>query len=269
MKHFICSLLFALAIAAFPAAPNALELIDQSSNVFKFQKKLADKGNVHAQYKLASMYETGEGVDLSIDNALYWYDRAAKSGLKKAEHRNTYLMIKEHGYNKKMHAAWLDSVKSDANDQKPEAMLLLGQLYRQGIGVKKNLNKSLDLLGHVSVLGDADVEDEIESIHAEISAANNARQTADQKKQVISAVNEPVVAKTHVTQKTVEQKNQKAAGVSITKVDKQAVAEQRSQAEKVRRYEKAMMKLKREQKIIDDQQASVAGGEVASVDDEF
>ena len=88
MKHLnqiFCTLLLTVAIVVFPVTLNAVELIDQSSNVFKFQQKLADNGNVQAQYKLALMYEVGEGVVSSLDKALYWYDRAAKSGLKKAE----------------------------------------------------------------------------------------------------------------------------------------------------------------------------------------
>ena len=62
---------------------NAEESINYFSNVFKFQQKLAENGNVQAQDKLALMYETGEGVEVSVDKALNWYDCAAKSGLKK------------------------------------------------------------------------------------------------------------------------------------------------------------------------------------------
>ncbi len=268
MKHITCTLLFAVVIVTFPATLNAENLINQSGNIFKFQQKLADNGNVHAQYKLAAMYETGDGVDASLDKALYWYGRAAKSGLKKAEHRNTYLMVKELGYDKKMHGTWLDSVISDANDHKPDAMLLLGQLYRQGLAVSKDLNKSLELLTYIGVLGDADVDDEIESIHAEISAMNSARRVAYKEKKTMSILSEPVI-KTQAVQKAVKQKKKKTVIASSAKIDEQAVEKQRRQAEKVRRYEKAMMQLRREQRLIDEQQASVTNGAVISIDDEF
>jgi TPR repeat protein len=84
MKHldqFLYTLLLAVALITFPAALNAEELIDHSSSIFKFQQSLAENGNVQAQYKLALMYEKGEGVEASFDKALHWYDRAAKSGL--------------------------------------------------------------------------------------------------------------------------------------------------------------------------------------------
>lgn len=268
MKHldqFLYTLLLAVALVTFPAALNAEELINQSSNVFKFQQKLAENGNVQAQYKLALMYETGEGVEASIDKALHWYDRAAKSGLKKAEQRSTYLMIKELGFNKKMHTDWLESVKADAYNHQPQAMLLLGQLYRQGLGVTKNLNKSLDFLTQVSILGDADVESEIESIHAEIAASNQRKQAAVKIKPVKPADNKAKSAA--VTEKMVVKKKQKPANVTA-KVSKQTIEKQKL-AEKRRRYEKVMQQLKLEQQIIDQQQADVTGGAVASMDEEI
>lgn len=268
MKHLdqsLYTLLLAIALVTFPAVLNAEELINHSSSVFKFQQRLAENGNVQAQYKLALMYEKGEGAEASFDKALHWYDRAAKSGLKKADQRSTYLMVKELGFNKKIHTDWLNSVKAGANNHEPEAMLLLGQLYRQGIGVTKNLNKSLGLLTQVSVLGDADVEMEIESIHAEIAAANHDKQVAAKSKLV-----KPVEKKSKAvakTQKATLKKKQTSATVTA-KVTKQTIEKQKL-AEKVRRYEKAMQQLKLEQQIIDQQQADVTGGSVASMDDEF
>jgi len=252
----------------FPATLNAAGFINQSNNVFKFQQKLADNGNVNAQYKLAYMYETGDGTKASLDKALHWYDRAAKSGLKKADHRNTYLMVKELGYDKKLHTSWLNEVKGEATNREADAMLLLGQLYRQGIGVRKNLGKSLDLLSHVSILGEADVDGEIESIYAEIDAAK-ARRAAAKKKKVKVIANKPAPKTTvRVTKKKVPVKviTTKAATV---KVAKKLTKKERIQVEKVRRYEQAMLQLKREQQLIDEQQASVSGGAIAAIDDEF
>jgi hypothetical protein len=265
LDHLIYTLLLAVALVTFPAALNAEELINYSSNVFKFQQKLAENGNVHAQYKLALMYEKGEGVKASVDKALHWYDRAAKSGLKKADQRSTYLMVKELGFNKKMHTEWLDNVKTDANNHQPEAMLLLGQLYRQGLGVTKNLNKSLDLLTQVNILGDADVESEIESIHAEIAASNHPKQVTTKNKPVklVDKKSKSAV----ITEKAVVKRKQKPATVTA-KVSGQTIEKQKL-AEKRRRYEKAMQQLKLEQQMIDQQQAEVTGAAVASMDDEF
>ena len=272
MKHLnqtFYTLLLTVAIVVFPATLNASALIDQFSNVFKFQQKLADSGNVYAQYKLASMYESGEGVATSLDKALYWYDRAARSGLKKAEHRNTYLMVKELGFNKRMHSDWLSSIKTEANNHKSDAMLLLGQLYKQGLGVKKNLIKALDLLTQVSVLGDADVDDEIESIYAEMSAKKKSKKLIAQKKKAKKPAASKSIVKAPSVPKAAQKKKLKSAVVAKTKTEKKLTEKQRIQAEKVRRYEKAMAQLRLEQRLIDKQQADITGGAVASVDDEF
>ena len=38
----------------------------------------AEKGNAAAQYELGRRYEKGEGVEKSLDEAMQWYERAAK-----------------------------------------------------------------------------------------------------------------------------------------------------------------------------------------------
>lgn len=283
MRHFIYTFILTAAIVIFPASLNAAGLINQANNVFKFQQKLAEKGNTHAQYKLAFMYETGEGTKVSFDKALYWYGLASKAGLKKAEDRTTYLMVKELGYDKKLHAGWIDGVVKEAGNRQPEAMLLLGQLYRQGLGVKKNLKKSLALLNQVSVLGDADVDEEIESIYDEIDAKKASRIAYKKKKakaaakvsvaKAKAAKVKPVITKVAkakpVKQKVAKKKKQKAAPVAVAKVVKKVTEKEKILAAKKRRYEAAMAKLKLEQQMIDEQQASITGEAVASVDDEF
>jgi len=185
MKHiqnFVLSLLFTITSVCFSPSVLALDSIDQSSNVFKFQHKLATRGNANAQFKLACMYETGEGIEKNIEQAKHWYDLASKAGMKAAADRYTYLEVKEKGYDQAKHLAWLDSVKKDAGSHKGAAMLLLGQLYREGIGVKKDLNKSLELLTEVGILGEADVDSDIALIEAELDARIMAKKKAAQKK---------------------------------------------------------------------------------------
>ena len=75
---FTITFLLALTSMLLPLNTQAEELASQSSNIFKFQQKLAMNGNVHAQYKLASMYENGDGVSASIDQAKHWYGRPQK-----------------------------------------------------------------------------------------------------------------------------------------------------------------------------------------------
>lgn len=236
------TLLLAAATMFAPFSLHAENLIDQSSNVFKFQQKMANNGNVGAQFKLATMYETGEGVTANIEQAKHWYVKAAAAGSKPAMQRKNYLIVKQKGYDEAADTAWLNGVKKDARAHKGEAMLLLGQLYREGLGVKKDLIKSLELLEQVQTLGIADVEEQIALIQNEI----------DQ-------------------QSIVEKKNQVSDSAKLHPASKkplvidQAEAKRRAHNEKVKRYEKAMQQLQSEQKKIDEQQAWASGGDTSSV----
>ena len=47
--------------------------------------KAANRGDSIAQYNLAYMYENGEGIEKDIDQAIYWYKKAAEQGDKEAQ----------------------------------------------------------------------------------------------------------------------------------------------------------------------------------------
>jgi hypothetical protein len=55
--------------------------------VFHFQLRLAQQGNVKAQYILGEMYEQGRGVDKNYDTAIMWYQKAEQNGHPKAAKR--------------------------------------------------------------------------------------------------------------------------------------------------------------------------------------
>jgi len=178
-------------------------------------------------------------------------------------HRNTYLITKEQGYDPAKNSDWLNSVKKDAGAHEAEAMFLLGQLYGEGIGVKKDLIRSLELLKQVRILGVANVENQIAYIEEEIAALNRAEQ-AEQKKQALE--------KARLSKVSEEQHIAKEVKLQASKEEQakqQAEAEKLAQAEKIRRYEKAMMQLRLEQEQIDAQQAWASGSEGKSADDEI
>ena len=266
MKHtklFTMTLLLAITSMATPITAQAEPLASQSSNIFKFQQKLAMNGNVTAQYKLASMYERGDGVTASIEQAKNWYGRAAEAGSKPAMHRRTYLDAKEKGYDPSKNADWLNSVKTEAGAHKAEAMLLLGQLYGEGIGVKKDLEKSLELLKQVRILGIANVDKQIAFIQNEIDEQNKS----EQQNRVVRNKENIRLKQTNEAQLAAQQAQIQADKVEQAK--QKVEAEKLAQAEKVRRYEKAMMQLRLEQQQIDKQQAWASGEGVASADDEI
>lgn len=238
------ALLPLLMAFSFPVITQADEITYETSALFKFQQKLALKNNVNAQYKLGSMYEVGEGVRQDLAQAEYWYGLAQKAGKKAAKDRITYLTIKKQGYDPKKYSSWLASIKEDANNNKGEAKFLLAQLYHEGIGVKKDLAKSLQLFQQVSLLGDANVDGEMALIRDEIEASKRAELKAARVEPVVKA---PVKAPV------------KPAVTKEQQMALQAAAEKNKMAEKRKRYEAVMQKIKLEQKMIDDQQADVSG----------
>lgn len=244
-----------MAAMLFSSVLHAEAIINQTSNVFNFQQKLAISGNVNAQYKLGSMYETGEGVEASTEQARHWYSRAADAGSRSARQRNTYLTIKSQGYDKIKYSGWLNEVKNDAGQHKPDAVLLLGQLYRQGLGVKQDLDKSLELLNQVRILGTANVEKEIASIKREIDANSKAKSIRQQ---------ELARENARLQQAETAKQNKQQADEK-----KQAEAALRIKMEKRKKYEEVMRKLRAEQQLIDQQQSEVTGNDVTSIDDEI
>jgi len=262
-----------------PASAYALELANQSSNIFKFQQKLATKGNARAQYKLACMYEFGTGIEQSFERAQHWYRQASNAGIKAASDRMSYLLIRKQGYDNKKNSAWLDGIKKAAKESKGDAMFLLAQLYREGLGVKKDLNKAMEILDQVSLLGAADVEKEMALIQQELEARDIAKENAGKKHKIeIAGLAKSVASpgleqQANIEQRKISQNAQRKAVQSSKQRQRaqQVELEKAVLAAKRQRYVKAMMKLKLEQQKIDEQQAWAEGGdmEAATADDEI
>ncbi len=116
-----------------------------SKTVMRFQKEMAKRGNVEAQFKLGLMYESGIGVKPNLFMANRWYKKAALQQHKPAINRLTYLKIKKSGF-KIEHTQWIKDVKRDALFHQGEALFLLGQMYSEGTGVEKSLTRALSLM---------------------------------------------------------------------------------------------------------------------------
>ena len=62
-----------------------------------FEKILAEaeKGEVDSQYKLASMYQFGNGTPIDLEEAIKWYEKAADQGNSSAQ--NNLALLYEYG----------------------------------------------------------------------------------------------------------------------------------------------------------------------------
>ncbi|WP_392565987.1 tetratricopeptide repeat protein [Utexia brackfieldae] len=78
-KHYFKYLtLFILSICFTMSLPVYAESIESSD--IKFVRIAAEKGDSEAQYHLALAYDSGQGVAVNHETAVYWYQKAAENG---------------------------------------------------------------------------------------------------------------------------------------------------------------------------------------------
>lgn len=214
---------------------NAAELGSFGARIFNFQKKLAEKGNTLAQYKLGTMYEMGISVKPDLEKAKTWYLKAAKKDNKPAINRLTFLDIKKNSYDQSKHQSWLNNVVNDVKLAEPNALILYGQMNRYGIAVNKNLNNAISLMHKASSLGHTEIDQEIEDIKQEIASSREKKQ-AEQAEQA-------------ALDKKLRKKQAKLKQKKLNKYNAQ-----KKKAEKRRKYERAMQKQREQERLIQQQQ---------------
>ena len=135
------------ALAAFALAQSATAApIDDATGAFargdyatavKLMRPLADEGNPTAQYSLALMYHTGEGLPQSDAEAAKWYRKAADNGDARAQF-NLALMYRNGMGVPKSDAEALKWYRKAADQGNAMAQNSLGLMYDAGEGVPKD-----------------------------------------------------------------------------------------------------------------------------------
>lgn len=182
------------------------------SDVFEFQQKLANAGNAHAQYRLATMYESGRGVDKDTTLAMKWYKKSSLNNHSAAKRQLVYIDIKNTGF-KPHHKTWLTNVYSDGKNGDENALMILGKIHENGTGVNKDLKKSQRYFKLAFNKGNADAESNIYRVEEkilteknkiknekEIAAVNNSPKS----KQPNKIITKTITKKTRNRQRTVK-----------------------------------------------------------------
>ena len=99
-------------------------------------RKLAEAGNPLAQEEVGLIYEEGDGVRRSNEEAAYWYELSSQNGNLNANIRLANLLY----LSDKNRAFWL--VKKAAESGYIDAMATLAQIYKEGILTKPDIIKS-------------------------------------------------------------------------------------------------------------------------------
>ncbi|HED35462.1 MAG TPA: hypothetical protein ENJ08_14800 [Gammaproteobacteria bacterium] len=149
---------------------------DFSAGVFEFQQKMAKKGDAQAQYKLAFMYENGQGTEKDLNKATGWYKKAAKKRFPAAKMRLTYIDTLKNGFKPEKHGPWLAKLKQDAGANDGESLFLLASMHRDGYIVKKDLKRSSSLFKRAIKKDVPGAEAEYEAVQAILFSQQDRQQ---------------------------------------------------------------------------------------------
>lgn len=159
----------------------AIALLDASNaSGLALLTQTAEAGYPLAQYRLAKLYEAGEGVEMSPALALQWTERAAVNGNVRAMHDLGF-------YHARGDAVALDEAaafrwfRQAAEFGLADSQYNLGILYQQGRGVTADMSEALFWFTLAADHGDAAAQARIIDLGADLSAIDveQARARAD------------------------------------------------------------------------------------------
>ena len=158
-----------------------LPTLSQADGLFDFQMKLAEKGNVEAQFKVGEMYETGFGVKKDMAQASTWINKAASQGHEKAGFKLLYWDLEKNGLND-TNKEKVDALKAKAKADDPQAQYYVGRMFAYGVGVKKDSDKAITWLNKAALFGVLEAEREIVTVREDKQRQALAKRRADEKK---------------------------------------------------------------------------------------
>jgi localization factor PodJL len=128
----------------------------------------ADRGFAMAQYRLAKLYERGEGVPADLTIARQWTERAAASGNRRAMHDLGVYFARGEGAPLDEAAAfrWF---RQAAELGVADSQYNLGVLYQQGRGVTANASEALFWFLVAARQGDQDASARATALEAQLS----------------------------------------------------------------------------------------------------
>jgi TPR repeat protein len=141
-------LLFALSSAIFLLFGNyAVADLFLSSEIKALIAK-AEAGDVAAQFRVASAYDTGKGAPRDGEEAMKWYRMAAERGLAEAQNSVGSGLQAEKRYDEAL--PWYEKASAQGHAL---ATNNLAYLYDLGLGVKQNRKKGFELYSRAADLG--------------------------------------------------------------------------------------------------------------------
>lgn len=118
-------------------ADSQLPVSERLSKAARWFRRAAEQGHAPSQYRLATLYELGQGAPKSYSDAMSWYEQAAKNGHVKAMHNLAVLSVNGNvrSANYITAAKWFTEA---AQHGLRDSQYNLGVLYERGLGVSKD-----------------------------------------------------------------------------------------------------------------------------------
>ncbi len=136
------------------------------TNALEILQRLAERGEPHAQYNLAAMYDAGNGVEENDETAVKWYAVAAEQGIISAAF-NLGNMYREgegvaQSYQDAVHWYQMAADKGDAS-----AQYNLGAMYENGYGIERDMQQAADWYQKAAKQGLAHAQHRLGELYAE------------------------------------------------------------------------------------------------------
>lgn len=125
----------------------------------------AKAGDVDAQYYLAFQYELGIDVEQNIQQAHYWYNKAAEQKDARSQYSLGYLYSEGIGVKQDLALAKQWYEKSSQQNY-AEAQYALASFYYNGIGVKADLERAKQFYGKACDGGQLEACEEYQKMQA-------------------------------------------------------------------------------------------------------
>jgi len=131
-------------------------------------KKLAESGDVEAQFNLGLMYDQGQGVPQNYSEAVKWYRKAAEQGHADAQYFLGTMYVQGQGVplNYAEATKWLQKA---AEKGLTDAQFILGGMYYHGQGVLKNFQAAYVWWSIASANGDKNSKKNLQSLSSEMT----------------------------------------------------------------------------------------------------
>ena len=124
---------------------------------FRSWLPLAEAGMPEAQLNLGKLYQSGQGVDLDLEQAFYWFEQAASAELAEAHLNMGVMYLEGLGVEKDVDAA-LRGCQFAAEQDLSRGKYMLGKMLFEGLAVEQDMFEARKLFLEAAKTGYAEAQ---------------------------------------------------------------------------------------------------------------